>query len=108
MGQNRPANWLDVLSYPVRLDIVRSLIEWPGATASELAAHSNTSDPTLRQHLKALVALGLVREHRRFRDGVTPGRPATRFSLYPHLRDAATALLEALAQPIDSWPRRIP
>lgn len=98
-------SWLEVFAYPVRYDIVRSLVESPNASASELAAKSNISDATLRHHLRELVSLGLVHEHRGVKDSVTPGRPAARFSLYPEVREAARALLEILTQPVDTWPR---
>lgn len=99
-------SWFDVVSNPVRLAVVRSLTDCHHATAMELVRRSNASAPTVRRHLERLVALGVVREHTGEGDGLTPGRPAAQFSLPPDLRQAATALLQILAAPIDSFPRR--
>jgi DNA-binding transcriptional ArsR family regulator len=78
-----PSKWLDAISDPVRVRILCALGESIEATAAELRAHSHASDPTLRRHLNALIVLGVVREQPGESDGITPGRPPTRFSLEP-------------------------
>jgi predicted ArsR family transcriptional regulator len=101
------ANWLDVLSHPARLEIVSILSDRGPTTATELIDLSHASAPTVRRHLEALVAKGVVCEHAGPNDG-TPGRPAARFWLSPEVRRAATLLLAILTAPIGSWPRRAP
>ena len=49
--------------------------------------------PTIRRHLEALVAVGLVAAVEGTSDGYTPGRPATRFSLPPEISASVRALL---------------
>jgi predicted ArsR family transcriptional regulator len=97
--------WIEVLTDPVRLSILRSLNELAVATAAELRARSHCSDPTLRRHLMALGDLGFVRKHRGTSNGLTTGRPANRFSLEPEARESVAALLEAIS-PSPSRPRR--
>jgi DNA-binding transcriptional ArsR family regulator len=79
-------SWMAILTDPVRLELLHALCQLGEATAAELRAHCHTSDPTVRRHLEALEALGLVREHPGERDGLTPGRPARR-----HVLDAEAA-----------------
>lgn len=78
----------------MRLQILRSLNKVPEATASELADRSPASYRTLRRHLEALEALGVVRSHPGTSDGESSGRPATRFSLSPDVRDSVRAAFE--------------
>lgn len=99
------SSWLEVLADPVRLSVLRVLSEMGEATAGELIAHSHTSDPTLRRHLEAMVALGLVREHRGESDGLTPGRPAARFRLDSQVHASACALFNVLRRPLGPWSR---
>ena len=73
---------------PVRLTIVRSLSETPYATVAELISFGSTGGQTLRRHLDSLVATGVVEEHPGESDGETIGRPATRFSLRPEIRES--------------------
>lgn len=82
-------NWVDAIAEPVRLQIVRTLCEVPDATASELAACSPASYQTLRRHLEALAASGVISTRPGISDGETCGRPATRFSLSPAVRKSA-------------------
>jgi DNA-binding transcriptional ArsR family regulator len=78
---------------PVRLDLIRRLIEVEEATAAELSEGCEASRPTIRRHLEALVAVGLVAAVEGTSDGYTPGRPATRFSLAPEISASVRALL---------------
>ncbi|HEX4463033.1 MAG TPA: helix-turn-helix transcriptional regulator [Solirubrobacterales bacterium] len=84
-------HWLDGIADPVRLQILRSLSKVPEATASELADLSPASYRTLRRHLEALETLDVVRSHPGTSDGERSGRPATRFSLSPDVRDSVRA-----------------
>src|SRR3954471_10460686 len=74
-------SWTAVLTDPVRLAVLRGLCDLGTATTAELRPRCHTSDPTIRRHLEALEALGLVREQPGEREGLTPGRPASRFTL---------------------------
>lgn len=87
-------SWLDVVSEPVRLQILRSLCEVPEATASELAERSPASYQTLRRHLEALETSGVIRAHPGVSDGETSGRPAARFSLTPGVRESVRSAFD--------------
>lgn len=80
---------------PVRLQILRALSEVSDATASELAAHSPASHQTLRRHLEALEAVGVIRARPGIRDGETAGRPAARFSLVPDVRRSVCSVFNS-------------
>jgi predicted ArsR family transcriptional regulator len=80
------SDWLDVVADPVRLQILRSLSQVGEATASDLAVRSQASYQTLRRHLDALEASGVIQARPGKCDGETPGRPAVRFSLPPDVR----------------------
>ena len=95
----RRAHWLDVIADPVRLQILRSLSKVSEATASELAARSPASYRTLRRHLDALEALGVVQSRPGVSDGETSGRPATRFSLTPEVRESVRSVFERSSRP---------
>lgn len=88
-----PKSWLDVIADPVRLQIVRSLSRVDEATASELAAESPASYQTLRRHLEALEAFGVIRTRPGVSDGERSGRPATRFSLSPAVHESVHAVI---------------
>lgn len=85
-------HWLDVIADPVRLQIVRSLSRVPDSTASELAARNKASYQTLRRHLDALQASGVIQARPGKSDGETSGRPATRFSLAPGVRESVSSV----------------
>ena len=91
----RPSRWLDVIADPVRLQILRSLSLVPDATASELAVRSPASYQTLRRHLDALEAFGVIEAHPGVSDGETSGRPAARFSLNPDVRESVRSVCGA-------------
>jgi predicted ArsR family transcriptional regulator len=84
----REPHWLDAVADPVRLQILRCLSEVGEATASELAARSPASDQTLRRHLGALEASGVIQVRRGASDGVAAGRPAARFSVPAAVRES--------------------
>lgn len=84
--------WLDVIADPVRLQILRSLSHMTDATASQLAVNSPASYQTLRRHLEALEAFGLIQARPGVSDGETTGRPATRFSLMPDIRESVRSV----------------
>lgn len=71
----------------MRLQILRKLSRVSDATASELASEGVASDQTLRRHLEALEASGVIRIRAGVSDGGS-GRPAARFSLDPELRES--------------------
>jgi predicted ArsR family transcriptional regulator len=94
--QQQP-HWLDVVADPVRLQILRSLSRVGEATASELAARGQASQQTLRRHLEALEAFGVIEARPGESDGETSGRPATRFRLSPEVRESVRAAFGAQA-----------
>ena len=88
-----PLHWLYDVADPVRLAILRHLSEVDEATISDLARSVETSAPTLRRHLEALVAAGHAKERAGESDGETPGRPAARFFLSRAVRESVRAVL---------------
>jgi predicted ArsR family transcriptional regulator len=83
---------LEVVADPVRLQILRKLSRAEDATISELASDSPASHQTLRRHLEALEAFGLIRAQAGVSDGES-GRPAARFSLDPKLRKSVRSAI---------------
>ncbi|HEX6602984.1 MAG TPA: ArsR family transcriptional regulator [Solirubrobacterales bacterium] len=92
----RASSLLYAIADPTRVHILRSLSEVGMATAADLTAGAALSHHTLRRHLAALVGTGVLREHPGESDGETPGRPATRFSLNPEVRDGVVRLFASL------------
>jgi predicted ArsR family transcriptional regulator len=90
----RRPHWLDVVADPVRLQILRSLSTMSDATTSELALHGPASYQTLRRHLEALEAVGVIEARPGVSDGETGGRPAARFSLAPAVRESVCLAFE--------------
>jgi predicted ArsR family transcriptional regulator len=90
----RRPHWLDVIADPVRLEILRSLSQVSDATTTELAVRSPASYQTLRRHLDALKAVGVIQAQPGVSDGETGGRPATRFSLMPEIRESVCLAFE--------------
>jgi len=78
--------WLLAIADPVKVLILRALIELEEATAADLHAHGSASYQTLRRHLVALRASGVLDERRGQSDGETPGRPPARFRFNPDIR----------------------
>jgi DNA-binding transcriptional ArsR family regulator len=93
-------SWMAILTDPVRLALLQALSECGSATTAQLCQRCHTSDPTMRRHLEALEALGLVREHPAERDGLTPGRPAKRYILDADVGTKVCALFELLSDPL--------
>jgi predicted ArsR family transcriptional regulator len=105
------ASWAAIVTDPVRLSVLLGLCRLEAATTAELRTLCHTSDPTIRRHLGALEALGLVREEVAERDGVTPGRPARRFRLDADAATSLSTLFELLRKPLTPVPgpaRRLP
>jgi len=90
-GSRQPTRWIDVIADPVRLQILRTLSNVAEASTSELATRSQASYQTLRRHLDALQTSGVIEARPGRSDGETSGRPATRFSLAPGVRDEVRA-----------------
>lgn len=86
--------WLVAIADPVRLQIVCSLSHVTDATVSELAMLTQASCQTLRRHLDALEANGVIESSPGWGDGETPGRPAARFGLLPGVRESVRAMLD--------------
>ena len=86
-------SWLHGIADPVRLEVLCRLIVVDQATATELAARCLASPPTLRRHLEAMVAVGLLRERPGESDGETAGRPPATFSLPPGVKASVRAVL---------------
>ncbi|MFP5389191.1 MAG: helix-turn-helix domain-containing protein [Thermoleophilia bacterium] len=90
------SHWLEVVADPVRLQILRKLSSVEEATISELADHSPASHQTLRRHLEALQAFGVIHAHAGVSEGGA-GRPAARFSLAPSLRESVRSAIDGRA-----------
>lgn len=97
-------SWVSVLTDPVRLAVLRGLCELRTATIGELRGRCHSSDPTVRRHLEALTALGLVDEQPGERDGLTPGRPASRFTLAPESAERLSELFAIVTEPLAPIP----
>ncbi len=93
-------SWAAILTDPIRLAILRGLCELGTATAPELRDRCHTSGPTALRHLGALETLGLVRELPAEPDGLTPGRPARRFTLDLDAARKLATLFELLSEPL--------
>lgn len=89
------ARWLFGVADPIRLAILRALSEVDSATMAEINCLTAASRPTLRRHLLAMVALGLISEEVGKSDGMTTGRPATRFSLQAAVADEMRKIFRA-------------
>jgi predicted ArsR family transcriptional regulator len=97
-GERRDrAGWLNLVADPIRLHILRSLAEVGNATATDLANWGRASNQTMRRHLDAMVAFGVVDEQAGESDGQTPGRPAARFSLRPGIRESVRGVFDIAA-----------
>lgn len=94
-------NWLDAIADPTRLHILRSLVEVPDATITDLLVDW-ASAQTLRRHLEALVSTGVVDEQPGTSDGETPGRPPTRFKLVPEVRAGLPSALLISSPPTEA------
>lgn len=86
------SHWLEVVADPVRLQILRKLSRVEEATAAELASDGPASYQTLRRHLGALEASGVIRARAGVSEGGS-GRPAARFSLDPRLRESVRSAI---------------
>jgi predicted ArsR family transcriptional regulator len=93
-------SWAAVLTDPIRLSVLRALCELRPATALDLCRRCHSSDPTVRRHLTALEAIGLVRGQPGERDGLTAGRPAKRYTIDSDAAGRLEALFELLSQPL--------
>jgi predicted ArsR family transcriptional regulator len=89
--------WIWAVVDPIRLEILRVLASRNDATVPVLALRSGATPRTLRRHLEALVTLGVVQERPGNADGLTPGRPPSRFSLRPELRPSVAGAFGFLA-----------
>jgi DNA-binding HxlR family transcriptional regulator len=90
----RVSKWLEMIADPVRLGILRSLSSVGDATTADLTSSGQASNQTLRRHLEALVALGVIEEHPPRSNGETPGRPAARYSLPAAMRESVRSVFE--------------
>lgn len=94
VGPAKPQpDWLEVVAEPVRLQVLRALCEVPEATAAELAERSPASYQTLRRHLDALEASGIISVRPGESNGERSGRPAARFSLSPAVRESVRSAI---------------
>jgi predicted ArsR family transcriptional regulator len=81
--------WLAGIAEPVRLALVRRLASTGSATSAALAESCGASVTTVRRHLTALSAAGIVVEEAAVSDGCSTGRPASRYRLtYPVMASA--------------------
>lgn len=97
-------SWIAILSDPARLSLLRGLCQLEAATIAELRRVCHTSGSTMRRHLEALEALGLVREEPAERDGVTAGRPPKRFVIATDAADRLYVLFRLLRDPLVPRP----
>jgi predicted ArsR family transcriptional regulator len=93
-------SWAAILTDPVRLSVLCGLCDLETATIADLREVCHTSDPTVRRHLEALEALGLVREEPAERDGISPGRPAKTFTIDPGAAVRLCTLFDLLSEPL--------
>jgi predicted transcriptional regulator len=84
---------LNAVADPVKLALVRCLLDADGATVLELSERCGASVRTTRRYLDVLTALGIVVKDPGSSDGVTPGRPASRFVLSPSITGAVNVLI---------------
>jgi predicted ArsR family transcriptional regulator len=97
--------WIGAIADPVRLAILRSLIAVGDATVAEPIAFGSASSQTIRRHLESLVAVGIVAERTGESDGETAGRPASRFSLQPEVREGVRVFLDLFDRDWRDFPR---
>ena len=90
-ARGQQPRWLASVADPVRLQILRLLSEVAEASASELAIRSPASYQTLRRHLEALEASGVIEVRAGVSSGRAGGRPAARFRLAPEVRESICA-----------------
>jgi DNA-binding transcriptional ArsR family regulator len=91
---NQPVvDWLSGIADPVKLAVVRGLAQAGSATVTDLADACGASVGTIRRHLVALTASGIVVEEAGSSDGYTTGRPATRYELPPSVLVSVQELL---------------
>ena len=91
--ENSHPAWLEGVADPVRLIVLRLLSQADEVTAPEMERHCRVSSPTMRRHLDALVAVGVIEARQGESDGERVGRPPVRFSLAPAIRDSVRAVL---------------
>ncbi|MDX6635468.1 MAG: Helix-turn-helix domain [Solirubrobacterales bacterium] len=94
------STWLEVLTDPVRLDVLFALSETGAGSAGEVARRCHATERTVKRHLDALVALGLAHESREGSGSERLGRPPTRFILDGMVRERARAMFALLSQPL--------
>lgn len=93
-------SWHEILTDPVRLDVLLALSLSGSGSAGEVARSCHAGERAVKRHLHALVTLGLVRETRPGSDGERPGRPPTRYILDGAVRERVTHLFALLKQPL--------
>lgn len=93
-----------ILSDPARLSLLSGLCQLETATIAELRKVCHTSDPTVRRHIQALQALGLVREEPAVRDRIISGRPPKRFMIATDAAERLCALFQLLNEPLVPTP----
>lgn len=86
-------DWLSGIADPIKLAVVRDLARAGGATVTDLADACEASVATIRRHLAALIANGVVTEESGSSDGLTAGRPASRYQLPPSVLVSVQELL---------------
>jgi predicted ArsR family transcriptional regulator len=92
-------SWLDVLTDPVRLDVLLALSSLRAGSAAEVARMCHASERTVKRHLDVLVTLGLAKEGTP-RGDERYGRPPRRFVLDAAVRERTDALVELLSKPL--------
>jgi predicted ArsR family transcriptional regulator len=94
------STWLEVLTDPIRLRVMLALSTTGKGSAAELAQSCHASERTVKRHLDALLALGLIRQLRNEPGSDRRGRPPTRFILDSAVRDDAREVFSLLSQPL--------
>ena len=108
MDERIDPSWLEILTDPIRLDVLFALSSTGSGSTAEIAECCHASERTVRRHLDALVALGFAREAQHDAEAEKPGRPPARFILDGLVRDRVRTLFDLLGEPLASSPRRAP
>lgn len=95
--KEEPRHWLVGIADPVNLAVIEALSEVEQASASDLAIKCQASKATLRRHLDAMIAYGILVASPGEGDGTSPGRPPKLFELAPAIRKSVRALLGEIA-----------
>lgn len=104
-GHTVHPTWVPILTNQVCLTVLGGLCRAPLLTAGELSDRTHFSDRPVRRHMELLIQAGVVHECPGERDGLTPGRPASRYAVDPAAAERVAALFELISMPLPTAPR---